>query len=217
LRHRASNGIIIIPACAFALVVAGAFAGYANAAASQWFYNKVLIPEGETVVVPAFDGVENGISLYVPKHLPVIKVPCTTSGTIAFTNTPVGGRSEIRSLVFSCPEGTVVTTILPLSATLVESEYPLHDHWEGITLEYTTGGVNYGTFTGTLDTSVGDVDALFERESEAGRYDERDNFLTFRGGTTKSLAGAGGSRLWLVGTLRLGAKGEAVTDESGLF
>jgi len=210
VRH-VKTGAAALATC-FLIAVSAAWA-----APSEWYYNRVAIPEGATDVVPTFNGPKDTtVVLYLPK-LPEIKAVCTTSGTTAFANTPLGGRSETRTLAFTCPAGTTVTPLLPLFSSLTESAYPLHDRWEGITLEYTTGGVSYGAFTGSLESQVGDVDPLAEREREAGKPDEFDNYLTFQGGLKHALLGANGSRLWLAGTYRLGPPTEAITDESGIF
>lgn len=203
--------------CACAFVIAALSASSAIAAPSQWFYNRVLIPRGKTVVVPVLNGKKDTVSLHLPKH-PTVRKVCTVSGTMAFTNTSRGGMSETRTLAFACPKGTTVTPVLPWFSTLVESEYPLYDRLENIALEYTTHGLDYGVFSGNLEAKVGDVDPLEERKKDEGKYDESDHYMTFLGGLKDGrLRGANGAELSLTGALRLGTTTEAITDESGRF
>lgn len=185
-------------------------------AATQWFYNHQPIAKGEVVEV-ASHGAKITVSL-AKLTLPgrtSIKFPCSVTGTEAFWNSPTNGLDETRAISFSCAEGTTVTPILPWTSTLLESELPLHDRWENVALRLIYNGVNYGKFTGSLETTVGDVDPLKERE-EAIR-DEPDSYITFHGGAAKSLVGANGYKLWLTGGYHFGGKGSRVTDESGLF
>ena len=68
-------------------------------------------------------------------------------------------------------------------------------------------------FTGSLDTTVGDVDP--QKDREKFKRDELDHFLRFRGGPKTFLTGPNEAKLWLTGTYHLGTKGSRVTDESG--
>jgi hypothetical protein len=196
-----------IPAVLAALLLVPASAS----ASTQWFYNRQPIAGGETVVVTS-SGPEITLSLKPPKQ-PAIKIPCPASGTEAFWNSPTNGLDETRTIGFSCPKGTTVTPILPWTSTLLESELPLHDRWENVALRLTYNGVKYGTFTGSLDTTVGDVDPQKDRENFP--RDEPDSYLVFRGGLNKSLAGPHEYKLWFSGGYHFGGKGSRVTDESG--
>jgi hypothetical protein len=196
-----------IPAVLTALLLVPASAS----ASTQWFYNRQPIAGGETVVVTS-SGPEITLSLKPPKQ-PAIKIPCPASGTEAFWNSPTNGLDETRTIGFSCPKGTTVTPILPWTSTLLESELPLHDRWENVALRLTYNGVKYGTFTGSLDTTVGDVDPQKDRENFP--RDEPDSYLVFRGGLNKSLAGPHEYKLWFSGGYHFGGKGSRVTDESG--
>ena len=182
-------------------------------AKTQWFYEGQPIAEGQTVEV-ASSGPKIALSLKLPKQT-TIKIPCPASGTEAFWNTPTNGLDKTRAISFSCPQGTRVTPVLPWTSTLLESELPLHDKWENVALHLTYNGVDYGRFTGSLDTTVGDVDPQADRERFT--KDELDHYLVFRGGIKKSLAGPNGDKLWLSGNYRLGGKGSRVTDESGVW
>ena len=154
-------------------------------AKTQWFYEGQPIAEGQTVEV-ASSGPKIVLSLKLPKQT-TIKIPCPASGTEAFWNTPTNGLDKTRAISFSCPQGTRVTPVLPWTSTLLESELPLHDKWENVALHLTYNGVDYGRFTGSLDTTVGDVDPQADRERFT--KDELDHYLVFRGGIKKSLAG----------------------------
>jgi hypothetical protein len=177
-------------------------------------YVRQPIAQGEIVEV-ATSGPKITLLLKLPKQPTVIEIPCPASGTEAFWNSPTNGLDETRAISFSCPNGTTATPILPWTSTLLESELPLHDKWEHVALKLTYNGVNYGTFTGSLDTIVGDVDPQADREQFA--RDEPDNFLTFRGGLRKSLAGPNEAKLWVRGVYHLGDKLLRVTDESGFW
>jgi hypothetical protein len=196
-----------IPAVLAALLMLPASAS----ANTRWFYEGQRIAEGETVEV-ASSGPKIALSLKLPKQT-TIQIPCPASGTEAFWNSPTNGLDETRAISFSCPEGTTVTPILPWTSTLLESELPLHDKWENVALRLTYNGVDYGMFTGSLDTSVGDVDPQADRENFS--KDELDNYLVFRGGIKRSLAGPHEAKLWFSGGYRLGRKGSRVTDTSG--
>jgi hypothetical protein len=198
-----------IPAVLAALLILPASAS----AVTRWFYEGQPIAEGETVEV-ASSGPKIALSLKLPKQT-TIKIPCPASGTEAFWNTPTNGLDKTRAISFACPQGTRVTPILPWTSTLLESELPLHDNWENVALRLTYNGVNYGTFTGSLDTTVGDVDPQADRERFA--KDELDNYLVFRGGLKKSLAGPNERKLWFSGVYHLGSNGSRVTDESGAW
>ena len=179
---------------------------------TQWFFERQPIAEGKTVEV-ASSGPKVALTLKLPKQT-AIKIPCPASGTEAFWNSPTNGFDEIRAISFSCPKGTTVTPILPWTSTLLESELPpLHDKWENVALKLTYNGVNYGRFTGALDTIVGDVDP--QKDREKFKRDELDYFVTFRSGPTKFLAGPNEVRLWFSGLYHIGSKGSRVTDESG--
>src|SRR2546421_3039545 len=154
-------------------------------AKTQWFLEGQPIAEGQTVEV-ASSGPKIALSLKLPKQT-TIKIPCPASGTEAFWNTPTNGLDKTRAISFSCPQGTRVTPILPWTSTLLESELPLHDKWENVALKLTYNGMKYGTFTGSLDMSVGDVDPQKDRENF--KRDELDAYVVFRGPTNKSLAG----------------------------
>ena len=182
-------------------------------AKTQWFLEGQPIAEGQTVEV-ASSGPKIALSLKLPKQT-TIKIPCPASGTEAFWNSPTNGLDETRAISFSCPKGTIVTPILPWTSTLLESELPLHDKWENVALRLTYNGVKYGTFTGSLDTTVGDVDPQKDRENFP--RDEPDSYLTFRGGVEKSLAGPHEYKLWFSGAYHFGGKGSRVTDESGAW
>ena len=182
-------------------------------ASTQWFYERQAIAAGKTVEV-ATSGPKITLSLKLPKQT-TIKIPCPASGTNAFWNSPTSGLDKARAISFACPEGTTVTPVLPWTSRLLESELPLHDEWENVALRLTYNRVNYGTFTGSLDTTVGDVDPLKDEQNH--KRDELDNYLVFRGGFKKSLAGPNNARLWLGGVLHLGSKGSRVTDEPGLW
>jgi hypothetical protein len=193
-------------------VLAAFFVPPASASAStQWFYEGQPIAEGKTVEV-ASSGPKIALSVKLPKQT-TIKLPCPASGTEAFWNTPKNGLDQTRAISFSCPKGTRVTPILPWASTLLESELPLHDKWENVALDLTYNGVDYGTFTGSLDTSVGEVDPQADREKF--KKDELDNYLVFHGGISKSLAGPNEGKLWFSGVYHLGGNGSRVTDESG--
>jgi hypothetical protein len=198
-----------IPAVLAALLMLATSAS----ANTQWFDERQAIAEGETVEV-ATSGPKITLSLKLPKQTR-ITIPCPASGPMAFWNSPTNGLDETRAISFSCPEGTTVTPILPWSSTLLESELPLHDKWENVALQLTYNRMNYGTFTGSLDTTVGDVDPVKDEENH--QRDELDNYLVFRGGLKKSLAGPNQGRLWFSGVLHLGGKGSRVTDESGFW
>ena len=178
---------------------------------TQWFYQRQPITKGETVEV-ASSGPKITLNLKLPKQT-TVKIPCSASGTEAFWNSRTTGFDETRAISFSCPKGTTVTPILPWTSTLLESEFPLHDKWENVALKLTYNGVKYGTFTGSLDMSVGDVDPQKDRENF--KRDELDAYVVFRGPTNKSLTGPNEDRLWFTGIYRLGGKGSRVTDESG--
>ena len=180
---------------------------------TQWFYERQAIAEGETVEV-ATSGPKISLSLKLPKQT-TIAIPCPASGRMAFRNSPTNGLDETRAISFSCPEGTILTPKLPWPSKLLESELPLHDKWENVAVHLTYNRVNYGTFTGSLDTTVGDVDPL--KDEETHKRDELDNFLVFRGGPKESLAGPNQGRLWFKGVLHLGGIGSRVTDESGFW
>jgi hypothetical protein len=196
-----------VPVVLAALLVLPASAS----AATQWFYNRQPIPTGQTVEV-AGSGPEVMLSFKPPKQT-AIKIPCPASGRQAFWNSPTDGFDETRTISFSCPKGTILTPLLPWTSTLVESELPLHDRWEHVALDVTFNGVNYGTFTGSLDTTVGDIDP--EGEIETVARDEPDSYVTFRGGLNQSLVGPNGYRVWFSRGYRFGGKGSRVTDESG--
>ena len=198
-----------IPAVLAAILLVPASAS----AKTQWFYNLQPIPEGETVRVAA-SGSGITLSLKPPKQ-PAIKIPCPANGTEAFWNSPTNGLDETHAISFACPKGTTVTPILPWTSTLLESELPLHDKWENVALRLTYNGVKYGKFTGSLDTSVGDVDP--QKDRERFPRDEPDSYLVFRGGLERSLAGPNGYKLWFSGGYHFGGKGSRVTDESGLW
>ena len=192
-----------------AAALAALFTLPASASANtRWFYEGQPIAEGETVEV-ASSGPKIALSLKLPKQT-TIKIPCPASGTEAFWNSPTNGLDETRAISFSCPKGTTVTPILPWTSTLLESELPLHDRWENVALRLTYNGVNYGTFTGSLDTTVGDVDPQADRERFT--KDELDNYLTFR---PHALVGPNEATLWFSGVYHLGVKGSRVTDETG--
>ena len=181
---------------------------------TQWFKEGTPITEGETVEI-ASTGPKVALNLKLPKQS-TIKVACPTRGRDAFWNSQAGGLGETRSITFSCAEGTIVTPILPWTSTLLESELPpLHADWENVTLHLTYHGVDYGTFTGSIDRTVGDVDPQTDREKFA--RDELDAYLVFHGGIKKFLAGANEAKLWFSGFYRLGSKGSRVTDESGIW
>jgi hypothetical protein len=182
-------------------------------ASTQWFYEGQPIAKGETVEV-ASSGPKIALGLKLPKQT-IIKIPCPASGIEAFWNSPTNGLDETRAISFSCPEGTTVTPTLPWASTLLESELPLRDQWESVALHLIYNGVDDGTFTGSLDTIVGDVDPQTDREKFA--KDELDNYLVFRGGLKKALAGPNKAKLWFRGNYRLGVKGSRVTDESGAW
>lgn len=182
-------------------------------ATTQWFYNHAPIAQGKVVEVPA-SGPKVTVSLKPPGQT-ATKIPCPASGTEAFRNSATNGLDETRTITFSCPEGTRVTPVLPWTSTLLESELPLHDRWERVSLNVTYNGVNYGRFSGSLDTTVGDIDPLHERETT--KKDEPDSYVTFRGGQTKALTGPNEYKLWLSGGYHLGGKGARVTDESGFW
>jgi hypothetical protein len=152
--------------------------------------------------------------LKLPKQL-TIKIPCSVSGVQAFWNSPTNGLDETQAISFSCPKGTTVTPILPWTSTLLESELPLHDRWDNVALRLTYNGVKYGRFSGSLDTTVGDVDPQKDRENFS--RDEPDSYLTFRGGLERALAGANEDKLWFSGGLHFGGRGSRVTDESGAW
>src|SRR5207237_382165 len=146
----------------------------AAGANTQWFYEHQPIPEGTTDEVASV-GPKVALSLKLPKQT-AIKVPCPASGREAFWNSSTNGLDETRALSFSCPEGTTVTPILPWTSNLLESELPpLHDEWEHVALKLVVNGVNYGTFTGSIDTTVGDVDPQKDRENF--KRDELDHYL----------------------------------------
>jgi hypothetical protein len=182
-------------------------------ASTQWFYNKKPIPKGETVEV-ASNSSRLLVSLKLPKQTRA-QVACSASGRQAFWNTPQGGQDETRAISFACPEGTTITPILPWGSTLLESEIPLHDRWENVALSLTYDGVDYGTFTGSLETNAGDVDPMRDRERFV--KDEPDSYLTFHGGLKKALAGPNGALVWFSEGLHFGGKGSRVTDESGFW
>jgi hypothetical protein len=180
---------------------------------TQWFYNRQPIAAGQTVEV-ASSGPKIALNLKLPKQ-PAIKIPCPASGTEAFWNSPTNGLDKTRAISFSCPNGTTVTPILPWTSTLLESELPLDDRWENVALRLTYNGVKYGLFTGSLDTSVGDVDPQKDRESFT--RDEPDSYLVFRGGVKQFLTGPHEYKLWFSGGYHFGGKGSRVTDESGAW
>jgi hypothetical protein len=200
----------VIPAVVGALLVLPAGAR----ATTQWFKEGTPITEGEIVEV-ASTGPKVALNLTRPKQ-PTIKIACPISGRENFRNSPAGGLGETQAISFACPEGTSVTPILPWTSTLLESELPpLHDQWENVTLDLTYRGVDYGRFTGSIDTTVGDVDP--QKDREKFKRDELDAYLVFHGGVKKSLAGPNGAKLTISGFYRLGGKGSRVTDESGFW
>jgi hypothetical protein len=182
-------------------------------AVTQWFYNHQPIAEGETVTVDSY-GPKISLNLKAPKQ-PTIKIPCPASGSEAFWNSPTGGLDKTLSISFACPQGTTATPILPWRSTLLESELPLHDRWENVALDLTYNGVNYGIFTGSLNTVVGDVDS--EKERETRPRDEPDSYVAFRDGAKRSLSGPNHYKLWLTGGYHFGARGSRVTDETGFW
>jgi hypothetical protein len=184
-----------------------------NASANtQWFYEGQPIAEGTTVAVASSGKI--ALALKLPKQT-TIKISCPASGIEAFWNTPTNGRDETRTISFACPEGTSVTPALPWGSTLLESIFPLHDRWESVALHLVYNGVDYGTFTGSLDTTVGDVDPQKDRETFV--KDELDHFLIFHGGLTKALTGPNEAKVWFAGSYVLGGKTSRVTDESGVW
>jgi hypothetical protein len=184
-------------------------------ASTQWFYNQERTPiaEGQVVAVPA-SGPKLQVSLKVPHHT-LVQVACPPTGELAFWNTPLGGQDEVRAISFACPKRTTIIPMdLPWSSSLLESEIPLHDWWN-VAVDVIHNGVNYGVFSGSLDSLVGDVDPLSEREKEVGK-DDPDSYATYTGGKGKVLIGPNGATFWLSdGGLRFGGKGNRVTDESG--
>jgi hypothetical protein len=182
--------------------------------ATQWFYNRAPIAGGETVEVPAA-GSNLARALERPRSgQTTVKIACPASGTQAFRNSPTNGLDETRTISFSCRAGTTVTPILPWTSTLLESALPLHDRWENVALSLTYNGANLGTFAGSLDTTVGDIDP--QRDKEHQSRDEPDSYLVFRGGSKKALlTGPNRAKLWFSGALHLGGRGSRVTDENG--
>jgi hypothetical protein len=210
-RRYIARALRIFTALATALCVAPATA----AAATEWFYNRQPIPAGQVVEVPT-SAPKTTVSV-LGANRTKFQAVCSVSGVDAFSNTEAGGRDETRELAFACPAGTTVTPLLlPWSSTLVEGIPPLHDEWEGVSLEVSFGGTNHGVFSGVINTVVGDVDPQHERETKP--EDEADNFMTFRGGPQSAfLLGPGGAKLWLAGKYHLGTKTAFITDESGAF
>jgi hypothetical protein len=186
----------------------------AASANTQWFYERQLIAPGEIAEV-ASKSTKLALTLKAPKQK-AVKIPCSVGGVEAFWNTPKNGMDETRSIGFSCsaaPCGkATVTPVLPWGSTLLDGPLPLIDRWEGVTLELTCGGVDYGTFTGSLDAKVGDVDPPGKDEGK----DDLDNTIAFKGGVNKPhLRAPNGDLLWFTGFYRLGDKGTGVSDESG--
>ena len=179
-------------------------------ATTRWFLEERPIAEGKIVQV-ATTSPDLTVNLKLPKRT-TIKIPCSAVGTAAFWNSPTEGLDETQALNFSCPERTTVTPALPWASTLLESALPLHDQWESVRLQLTYNGVDYGTFSGSLTTTVGDVDPQKDRETLP--KDEVDNFLTFR---EHALVGPNEAKLWFSGIYHLGSKGSRVTDSSGAW
>ncbi|MEA2209804.1 MAG: hypothetical protein QOF54_2281 [Solirubrobacteraceae bacterium] len=177
-------------------------------ASTRWFSERQPIAEGETVRVPVHGNVTVTLK---PAGQQGIKIPCTASGREAFWNTPQGGKDETRSLSFACSSApcgaAAITPHLPWSSTLEESAI---DRWDGVALGVTCGGTNYGTFTGSVQAKVGDVDP--EAAASEGGIDDLDNFVKFRGGIQGALVGANGALAWFTGGYRLGGSGWGISD-----
>jgi hypothetical protein len=187
-------------------------AGTASASGTAWYYNDAQIPAAQTVEVPT-SGPRTTVNLK-PEGQPKVALVCAVTGREAFWNTEERGHAETRALSFACPEGLIVRPLVPWGSSLLEGEPPLHDEWEGVAVEVTYAGTDYGVFTGSINTTVGDVEG--EKEREGKLQDEPDNYLTFRGGVDRpSLVNAHGAKLWLAGHYHLGVKGARITDESG--
>jgi hypothetical protein len=168
-------------------------------AATEWFYERQPLPEGQTVEVPA----HGPFTLYlkVPRQVRV-EVACAVSGVEAFWNTPEAGMDKTRTIAFSsctspCGEVTV-TPRLPWGDSILglPSPYALVDEWRETRIALRCGGVDYGTFTGTLHPVSGDGD------TQGG--DETDSFVDFRNGQV--LYNRSGVSLTLTGYYRFGYK-----------
>jgi hypothetical protein len=201
------------------LLAALIFASTASAT-TQWFNNRVVIAEGTVVEVAPSGKLQ--VTVKPPKVETGIQIPCVANGIEAFWNTPEGGRDETRTIGFvcatteACPE-PVVTPYLPWTSTLFESEPPLVDEWEGMSLEVACGATNYGLFTGKLETTVGDVDPEGSPDSSEGAKDDIDDTVKFHGGLKRALIGPNGDLVWFTGTYFLGSKGgrTGISDKSG--
>jgi hypothetical protein len=190
-------------------------------ASTQWLYTpsagaeRLPIADGVTVEVPLSSGKSSTLVLKAPGKTGV-KIPCGVSGTGAFWNTPEGGRDETRSIRFTCAgveacAEPTVTPYLPWTSTLLESAtLPLVDRWEGMALEVSCAGVDYGVFTGSVAARVGDVDP-----AGSGPGDELDNLFSWHGTAKNGVLAPNGDEVWLVGGLRMGGKGWGITDEAG--
>jgi hypothetical protein len=190
------------------LVLAAAMPAAASAS-TQWFYERQPIAQGTTVQVPLSSGPNFMLVLKLPGQLG-IRLPCTVSGVEAFWNTPEGGHDETRSISFACGEATV-TPFLPWSSRLLETAVaPMSDSWEGVALDLSYGGVDYGVFTGDIEAKVGDVDPVGAKVKEG--LGDLDNFVNWRGNPENSLLAPNGDQVWLVGGFHLGGKGWGVTD-----
>lgn len=181
----------------------------AASARTAWFYERQLIPKGQTVEVAsvAYPG-KLKLKIRRPK-LAAIEMSCGATGVEAVWNTTKGGRDETRSINFSCtsPSGRVVVTpFLPWTSILEGTVPPLVDQWNGVDLDVTVGGIDYGIFTGTLTPQMGDGD-----DAEAGARDDLDTELRFTG-TDPRLTGPNGSTLSFAGFYHFGpSRGHGVT------
>lgn len=177
-----------------------------SSAATGWDYEsqpvsfafRAVLPVGDpaTVEVPAHFN-KLSLTLKLPKHV-AVATKCSASGTETFWDTSENGMDETRSLSFSCaplPCGEVVVTPqLPWHGILLGTlaTEPMVNEWAGVQLDLVCGGVDYGSFTGTLRPLSGDGDC-----QGPGFKEEHDSFLDFRGG--QRLYGPNGAILTVMG------------------
>jgi len=186
-------------------------------AATQWSYGGPKAQERQPIRKGVWKELPVAGTLYFRLHVPLhggIRITCTTTGRMAFSNSEANGLDQTRALAFSCTAECGAVTLkareLPWPSILTGTEIPLRDEWSGVALAVTCGATHYGTFTGSLAGWAGDKDPNGENGGESGP-DEPDSELRLKGSDGYPvLHGRNESTLAAVGILKVGIAGKEV-------
>ncbi|HUE29021.1 MAG TPA: hypothetical protein VMP89_19760 [Solirubrobacteraceae bacterium] len=176
-------------------------------AATEWFYERQPLAEGQVVEVPAIGKLK--LNLRRPK-LKGIALACAVNATEAVWDGPENGLDETRTISFACKGRcgqATITPNLPWDSTLEGTTFPLIDRWYGVSVEVSCGGESFGLFTGTLEPNLGDSDV------DSPTHGDLDTNLLFRPKGSR-LVGPNGSSLSFGGFLPLRtSEGHGVTGQ----